>query len=138
MSKSITVRVKVAKSISETWNFFTSPEHIVNWNQASEDWHCPKATNDLVVGGKFVYRMEARDRSSGFAFSGIYTKVDYPDKIEYTLDDGRKVSLLFLSQGEFSTQIVETFELEDENSEEKQRSGWQSILDSFQKYSEDA
>jgi hypothetical protein len=32
--------------------------------------------------------------------------------------------------------ITQTFDPENENSEEKQRSGWQAILDNFKKYVE--
>jgi hypothetical protein len=32
--------------------------------------------------------------------------------------------------------VVETFEMENENSEEKQREGWQAILNNFKNYVE--
>ena len=47
----------------------------MKWNNASNDWHTPRAENDLKVGGKFLYRMEAKDGSSEFDFDGTYEQV---------------------------------------------------------------
>ena len=33
----------------------------IPWYNASDDWHAPRATNDLRAGGKFLTRMEAKD-----------------------------------------------------------------------------
>jgi len=56
--------------------------------------------------------------------------------IAYTLGDGRKVKIFFTSHGN-ETKVVETFEAENTNSVELQRSGWQAILDNFKKYTEE-
>ena len=55
--------------------------------------------------------------------------------IEYTLDDERVVEVLFTSKGN-NTIVTETFEAEQENSVELQRTGWQAILDNFKHYAE--
>jgi hypothetical protein len=91
--------------------------------------------NELSEGGKFLYRMEAKDGSFGFDYWGIYDEVKAKESLVSTLGDGRKVSVSFEPFGE-STKIVETFELETENSLEHQEMGWQSILDNFKKYVE--
>ncbi|MBP6993692.1 SRPBCC domain-containing protein [Candidatus Woesebacteria bacterium] len=132
----VTVAVVVDRDISTVWSVFTLPEHIVQWNQASEDWHCPKATNDLVEGGHFSWTMAAKDASASFDFEGTYTRVDIQALIEYTIIGGRKVSIRFEKAGEHSTKVTETFEMESENSEERQREGWQAILESFKQHAE--
>ena len=114
---------------------YTNPEHIVKWNNASDDWHTPRAENDLRTGGRFLSRMEARDGSSGFDFSGVYTDVKPPEKIGYTLDDDRRVQILLVSGGN-ATIVKESFEAEQTNPVELQQNGWQSILNNFKKYVE--
>jgi uncharacterized protein YndB with AHSA1/START domain len=135
LKKTITVESTVKAPVEKVWNFWTLPEHITKWNNASEDWHTPHAENDLRVGGKFASRMEAKDGSFGFDFGGVYDEVKPLELIEYTIGDGRKVKVTFLSKGN-ETKITETFEAEGQNPIEMQRGGWQSILDNFKKYVE--
>ncbi len=132
----ITVQTIVNVNIANVWEYWNDPESVMKWNQASADWYCPKASNDLKVGGKFVYTMASRDGKNSFDFNGMYSKVEKMKAIEYTIEGGRKVSVKFEVLEERATKIVETFEMEIENSEELQRSGWQAILDSFKKYCE--
>ena len=131
----ITVETTVNAPIEKVWSYFTQPQHVKNWNNASDDWHTPRAENDLQVGGNFVYRMEAKDGSFGFDFGGTYDAVKENEYLEYTIGDGRKVKISFIPQGT-STKVVENFEAETTNSVELQRTGWQSILDNFKKYTE--
>jgi len=100
-----------------------------------DTWHTPFAENDMKVGGKFVARMEARDGSVGFDFSGIYDAIVPNKYIEYTMGDNRKVKITFTSN-DSETKITESFEAESTNPIEMQRSGWQAILDNFKKYTE--
>lgn len=131
----ITVKSTVKAPVEKVWEYWNGPEHIVKWNQASPDWYCPSAENDLRPGGKLQSRMEAKDGSFGFDFWATYDTVKPNELIEYTLGDGRKVSIRFTSSGN-ETRIEETFEAESENPVEMQQAGWQSILDSFTKYAE--
>ncbi len=131
----ISVQTKIDAPIDIVWKCWTSPEDIVKWNNASEDWHTPKAENDLRVGGNFTFRMEAKDGSSGFDFGGIYNEVEKNKLIEYTIGDGRKVEIAF-NRTNNKTEVVETFEAENVNPVDMQRNGWQSILDNFKKYTE--
>ena len=57
----ITVEITVSKPIEKIWEFWTLPTHIMQWNFASPEWHCPIVENNLQPGGKFVYRMEVWD-----------------------------------------------------------------------------
>lgn len=131
----IKVENTVEAPVEKVWEFWTGPEHITKWNNASDDWHTPRAENDLRAGGSFVSRMEARDGSMGFDFGGVYDAVRKNEYIEYTLGDGRKVKITFTPEGN-CTRVVESFEAEDQNSLELQRGGWQAILDNFRKYTE--
>jgi len=131
----ITIQASIDAPIDTVWKCWTTPEHIIKWNYASDDWHTPWAVNDLRVGGTFTSRMEAKDRSDGFDFGGVYDNVVANEFIEYTLGDGRKVQVVFKSLGN-KTEIVETFEAEGTNPIDVQRDGWRSILSNFKNYTE--
>ncbi len=131
----ITVQATINAPVEKVWKFWTGPEHIVNWNNASDDWHTPRAENDLRAGGRFLSRMEARDGSSGFDFAGKYSTVEHYRQIEYVLDDGRNVQVIFIPRGNVTT-VTEAFEAEQTNTTEMQEAGWQAILDNFKKYTE--
>lgn len=131
----ITVSTTVNAPLEHVWKVWNTPEDITQWYFASDDWHAPSATNDLRVDGRFKTRMEAKDGSFGFDFEGTYTNIDGKQTIEYSMDDGRKVSIKFEDMGE-STKVTETFDAETQNPEEMQRAGWQAILDNFKKHVE--
>jgi uncharacterized protein YndB with AHSA1/START domain len=131
----ITVRASVNAPVETVWKHWTSHESITGWNRASDDWHCPVATNDLKKGGKFNYRMEARDGGMGFDFEGVYDNVIVNKQIDYTLGDSRKVKITFSGKGA-KTDVIETFEAENTNPIDLQRTGWQSIMDNFKKFTE--
>ena len=131
----ITIENTINAPVEKVWEYWTKPEHIIKWNSASEDWHTPRAENDLRVGGSFVARMEAKDGSMGFDFGGVYDEVKNNEYIEYTIGDGRKVKVTFTGNDN-TTKVVESFEAESTNPVEMQRGGWQNILDNFKRYTE--
>lgn len=131
----ITVQSTIQADTQKVWDFYTQPEHIIGWNFASDDWHCPRATNDLRVNGKFSARMEAKDGSYGFDFNTQYDEVEVHEKIAYTMEDGRKAAITFSGENG-ATLVTVTFDAENQNDLEMQRSGWQAILDNFKKYVE--
>ncbi|WP_121356103.1 SRPBCC family protein [Flavisolibacter nicotianae] len=131
----ITVSTTVNAPVETAWALWTQPEHIVNWNNASADWCTPRAENDLREGGRFNYRMEARDGSMGFDFTGEYTRLVPNQEIAYRIADGRTVSIVFTPEDN-KTHIKESFEAENTHPEEMQRTGWQAILDNFKHYAE--
>lgn len=134
-NKTISIHATIHAPIEKVWEYYTSPEHITKWAFASSDWEAPSAENDLRVGGKFKTRMQAKNGSTGFDFTGTYTEIVSHKRIAYTMDDGRRVTVNFDPQGE-SVEVVVNFEMENQNSEELQRSGWQAILDNFKKHTE--
>lgn len=132
----ITIQTIINAPVEKVWKYFTTPEDIVNWNTASDDWHTTSASNELHVGGKYNSRMEAKDGSFGFDFWGIYDEIIPHEKLASTMGDGRKLETKFLSVDVNTTEIIESFETETENPIEMQRTGWQAILDNFKKYVE--
>ncbi|MFZ1729417.1 MAG: SRPBCC domain-containing protein [Bacteroidota bacterium] len=130
----ITVETTVAASIQEVWHAYTTPEHIIKWNAASDDWHTTTASVDLTVGGTFSSRMEAKDGSVGFDFAGTYTNIVQHELIEYSFGD-RTAKVQFAESPE-GIRVSVAFETEDTHSIEQQREGWQAILDNFTRHVE--
>ncbi len=58
--------------------------------------------------------MEARDGSFGFDFGGTYDDVKEHEALTYTMDDGRRVSIAFESNGN-ETSVTEIFDPESTN-----------------------
>lgn len=133
--RNITVEAKINAPVEKVWEFWTDPKHIRHWNNASDDWFTPRAENNLKPGGRFLARMEARDGSTGFDFTGMYDTVKPKRLIEYTLDDGRKVRVMFDHQG-VETKVTEVFEAETTNPIKLQHDGWEAILKNFKVYAE--
>jgi uncharacterized protein YndB with AHSA1/START domain len=131
----ITIEAEVNAPVEKVWNCWTAPEHITKWNQASGDWHCPAASNDLRPGGKFSATMSAKDGSFSFDFGGEHNEVVENKVIASEMGDGRKMKVVFESRGN-KTLVTEYFEAEGDNSLELQRSGWQAILNNFKKHTE--
>lgn len=131
----VTVEATISADTNKVWEYFTKPEHITKWNFANDDWHCPRAENDLHVGGKYSARMEAKDGSFGFDFDAVYDEVIDQKKLTYTMGDGRQATTTFEDLGG-TTKVTTTFDAEGENDVEMQRAGWQAILDNFKKYAE--
>jgi uncharacterized protein YndB with AHSA1/START domain len=131
----ITIAATISAEKQKVWDYYTQPEHITKWNFASDDWQCPKAENDLQVGGKYFARMEAKDGSFGFDFEGVYIEVDKGKNFTYEMADGRQASVNFENKGK-ETYVTITFDAENENPEELQKAGWQAILQNFKKYTE--
>jgi uncharacterized protein YndB with AHSA1/START domain len=131
----ITVQNTIEASIENVWALWTDPAHVKNWNFASNDWHCPRANSDFVVGGEFHYIMAAKDGSVEFDFCGTFTKIIDQSAIQIFLEDGREMNLQFITEGQ-ATKVIETFEPEEVNSLELQKQGWQAILDNFKAYVE--
>lgn len=135
MSTRITISTQVSKPVAHVWKIWTEPEHIKQWNAASDDWHCPKADNDLRTGGSFSSTMAARDGSFSFEFAGVYDEVRPHKRIAYTMADGRSCEILF-EEKDGGTLVTESFDAEAQNPVEMQRDGWQAILDRFKAHAE--
>ena len=131
----VTIEATISATPEKVWEFYTEPEHITNWNFASDDWFCPSAENDLRVGGKYKARMEAKDGSFGFDFEAVYDEIKEHKKLAYTMPDGRMVITDFEDLGS-STKVTTVFDAETQNDVDFQKAGWQAILNNFKKYAE--
>lgn len=135
-ARKVTIETTVNSGAETVWKAWTDPEHIKHWNTASDDWHTPSAENDPRPGGRFSYRMEARDGSAGFDFAGTYEEVRQEEYMSFRFDDGRRVSVVFAAVPGGGTKITESFEIEEKYGVAFQRAGWQAILDNFKSHVE--
>jgi uncharacterized protein YndB with AHSA1/START domain len=131
----VIIETTIKSDLDTVWLAWNNPEDIKQWNAASDDWHTTESTVDLREGGTFSSRMEAKDGSMGFDFSGTFSKVIENQLIEYSMADGRSVVIEF-SLDENGVKVEETFDAESQNSAELQRQGWQNILNNFAKHVE--
>ncbi len=131
----ISIETDVKAPLKRVWDAWVTPADITNWNFAIDDWCCPKAAIDLEAGGKFNYRMEAKDGSIGFDFEGQFTAITPYKVIQFKLGGDREVIVEFIESKD-GVKVVEVFDAEDENSAEQQRQGWLAILNNFKKYAE--
>ena len=132
----IKIEIIILKPVSQVWEYFTKPEHITEWNYANESWTSPSAENDLRINGRFNYRMEQEDGEAGYDFAGTYTEVLVEEKISYTLDDNRKVEVIFEEMDASTTKVTQIFEPDESQPRAMQIEGWYAILDRFHKYVE--
>lgn len=130
----IQVSVSVTADKQKVWEYYTSPEHITQWNFADPSWHCPSATNDMKVGGVYKARMEARDGSFGFDFEAIYTEINNQESFTYQFGD--RLATIEFNNKNNQTEVIITFDPETVNSIELQKNGWQAILNYFKEYVE--
>ena len=132
----IKIDITILSPVQKVWDLFIEPQHIMKWNFAHESWHCPKAENDFQVGGKLKTRMEAKDGSFGFNFTGLFDEITPKKVIKYHLDDGRKVVVTFVEEDSNTVKMLQSFEPEKENLRDMQRDGWYAIMNNFHKYVE--
>jgi uncharacterized protein YndB with AHSA1/START domain len=131
----ITIEAFIQKPLDQVWHYYNTPEHIIAWNHASDDWETTSASIDLQPGGTFSYHMAAKDGSVGFDFGGVYDNIIPNHKIAMTLGDDRHMEVTFEQLGQ-GVKVMITFEAEQENTLELQRYGWQAILDNFKRHTE--
>jgi uncharacterized protein YndB with AHSA1/START domain len=128
----ISVNVLVPAPIEKVWSAYTTPEDIMRWNAASDDWHTTASRVDLRPGGSFSSRMEAKDGSFGFDFEGVYTQIIEDEFIEYSFGD--RLATVKFDAEDTGVRVTVEFDTEEENSAEDQRAGWQAILDNFSRH----
>jgi uncharacterized protein YndB with AHSA1/START domain len=133
-SEKITIQAIISADQQKAWNYYTQPEHITQWNFADPSWHCPYASNDLQVGGRYIARMEARDGSFGFDFDAVYTEITEDE--QFTYEFGGRLATVVFKETNGQTSVTITFDPETENSIELQRNGWQAILNNYKNYTE--
>ncbi len=130
----IIVETTVSAPIQDVWHAYITPQDIIQWNAASDDWHTTKASVDLRVGGEFTSRMEAKDGSFGFDFAGVYTCIETHRLLEYSFGE-RKASISF-AETQNGVIVKVAFDAEETHSIEQQQGGWQAILSNFKRHVE--
>lgn len=130
----IYIETTVEAPRERAWAAYVTPDAIVQWNAASDDWHTPTAMIDLRVGGRLCWRMEAKDGSMGFDFEGDITHVDEGRALDYILTD-RRVEVRF-ADVEGGTRVTVAFEPDENHSPDMQRDGWKAILENFRRFVE--
>lgn len=133
----LTVTALVTVPPAAAWRVYTTPEFITRWNAASDDWHCPAATLDLRIGGRFCYSMAARDGSVSFDFEGTFTEVTDATRLAYRMDDGRVAGVDFVPEAG-GTRVTVVFDAETVHPPEMQQQGWQAILDRYARVAAEA
>lgn len=130
----IIIKAIISANKQKAWDYYTQPAHITKWNFADPSWHCPTAINDLIIGGQYIARMEAKDGSFGFDFVAVYTEINIGEN--FTYEFGGRFATIEFKETQGQTEVTVTFDPETENSIELQRDGWQAILNNFKKYTE--
>lgn len=135
VKQKIAVQTTVHVAVERVWQLWANPADIMQWNSPAEDWHTTKVENDLKTGGKFLFRMEAKDGSQGFDYCGTYDRVLSHEVIELTTIEGRKTIITFVAENN-STLIIEDFEAVSEISIEMQKDFCQGVINNFKNYAE--
>lgn len=130
----ITIETIVHAPVDKVWSAYTTPADIMQWNNASDDWHTTSSSVELRVGGQFSSRMEAKDGSFGFDFAGTYTKIIPNELLEYSF--GERTACVTFKPTNEGVCVSVTFVAEEEHTIEQQKEGWQAILNRFTQHVE--
>ena len=126
----IKVAIAVKDSMERVWECWTQTEHIKEWYHALDSWYVPSAEVNFKEGGKFEIKMAAMDKSGALSFNGKYDTIKKHERIDFTIDDGRKVVVTF-QETDNGILILEEFEGTSTQPPAAQEMGWQLILKSF-------
>jgi uncharacterized protein YndB with AHSA1/START domain len=135
-NEKLTASVEVYASKEKVWQMWATPQHIMQWNNISDEWHTPYVENNLEPQGRFLFRMGLKHGSVGFDYKGRYDEVTPYEKISILLDDGRTSTITF--SGSNPVLITERFDPDGNEPVDMQRDFCQAILNSFKKYTENA
>lgn len=130
----VTASTVINAPIEKVWEIWTTPEHIRQWNNFSDDWETTYAENDVCPGGKLLFKMGLKDGSLRFDHAGIYDEVIPYRLLRYTTNDGRGAEITF--SGSNPVTLIEVFETDASFSAEEQRQFCQAIHDRFKEYVE--
>lgn len=126
-TRNITITHQYSAPRALVFDACINPKHIVHWHYAAEGWTTPFAETDPRAGGKFRIGFKSPDGKNDFDFEGTYLEVTAPERIVYTIADGRPVTLNFTDEGG-KTRLDLNLTLENVYSEAQQREGWSNML----------
>jgi len=130
---------RFAAPIEAVFGAWTSTELLRRWYPPGADWDTPVAEVDLRVGGRLRLVMRSPD-GEAFGGGGEYREITPPTRLVFTWtwdrpDVGAGVQLVevdFSGHPDGTTTVVMTNRgLDDEQSRESQREGWEGSLDSL-------
>lgn len=135
MAHMLTFEESINAPLERVYDAFLTPDDLLQWHRASEEWTTPHAETDPQVGGRFNIGFGDPTGENSFDFTGSYVELDRPNRIRYTIDDGREVDIMFRNDGDVTT-VVWSFEPEGTFPEELQRQGWAAQLANLKDYLE--
>lgn len=131
----ITVEVTINAPVEKVWKVWSTAEDVSQWNAPSDDWFTSLVEIDFREQGRFLFRMEAKDKSTGFDHAGIYNEIVTHQLIKYTGHDDRKSTVEFVQDGT-ATHITETFDADPEIPIAIQEDFCKGVLNNFKKHTE--
>lgn len=134
MANMITFEQTISGTPERVFDAFVTPADLLHWHRASEDWTTPHAETDPRVGGRFNIGFGDPTGEHSFDFTGEYTEVDRPNRLAFTIDDGRRSIIEFADAGNGKTLVTWSFEPENVFPAEMQRDGWAAQLANLEKY----
>ena len=134
MSEMITFEQVISASPERVFDAFITPDDLMQWHRASDDWTTPHAETDPQVGGRFNIGFGDPTGENSFDFTGSYTEIDRPNRLAYTIDDGRQSVIDFKDAGDGTTLVTWNFEPENNFPKDLQRDGWAAQLANLEKY----
>lgn len=134
MAEMITFEQTISATPERVFDAFITPDDLLHWHRASDDWTTPHAETDPRVGGRFNIGFGDPTGENSFDFTGKYTEIDRPNRLSYVIDDGRKSQIDFTDSGDGRTLVTWSFEPENTFPHEMQRDGWAGQLANLGKY----
>lgn len=134
MAHMITFEQDIPATRERVYDAFINPDDLLQWHRASDDWTTPHAETDPQLGGAFNIGFGDPAGEHSFDFTGKYTELNRPNRIAYTIDDGRRVEIDFTDADDDTTRVSWSFEPENSFPEDMQREGWAAQLANLEKY----
>ena len=103
------------------------PAQLRHWFHPGDGWTTPSAETEPRPGGAFRIGFGSPDGKNDFVFDGIYREVAPPDRLAFTIADGRPVTVEVVDE-DGKSRLVLSLALENVYSEEQQRQGWSAML----------
>jgi uncharacterized protein YndB with AHSA1/START domain len=131
--RSITITRQLAAPRALVFAACTAAEHLKEWYRASDDWTTPFAESDPRPGGALRVGFGSPDGRNDFVLEAVYDEIAPPERLSYTMADGRRVVMTFAEQ-DGGTFVSLTLDLESTFSEDMQRGGWSAMLANLERH----
>ena len=143
MRDSIVIEKNIKAPIERVFKALITPDDLVKWHHAGDDWKTPYAEVDARVGGRIKIGYSNADGTEKFDFTAVISEIDAPSRLVYYLqlkhiisNDNRLVTY-DLTEKDGVTQLRVEFDIEHLNDKELQRTGWSQHYDNLSKLLEE-